>query len=196
MRPAPAAATFSATLVAAALLIAPAAAFAGGKTVGGARFPGATSPGAKSLRLVGAGLRTKWMVKVYGMGVYQATPKRSARHLIRANEEKFIWIKMLRTIAGGKMRSAIDDGLEENVSGAVRARIKGNISKLKRSFPSSIPKGANIGFWYRPGRGTVVRFGQVNKVTMAGKETMSALWSIWFGKEPADGDLKDEVLGK
>ncbi len=161
---------------------------------GGAEFPDTVTLGGETLDLVGVGLRSKWMVKVYGMAVYQKTPTKKAAHLIGADEPKFIWIKMLRGIDGDKMRDAIDEGLEANVAEATRTAIAAQVASLKKAFPGEIPKGANIGFWYQPGRGTVLQLGDVDKARLPGKAFMSALWSIWFGKEPADADLKRSVL--
>ncbi len=166
----------------------------GAASAGGASFPDTVELGGEKLPIVGVGLRSKWMVKVYAMAVYQKTPTKNAGHLIRGDEPKFIWIKMLRTIDGDKMRDAIDEGLENNTSESTRKSIAAAVDKLKRSFPNEIPKGANIGFWYVPGRGTVLQMGDVDKARMAGKTFMTALWSIWFGKDPADADLKKSVL--
>lgn len=169
---------------------------AAAKTVAGVKFPATVQPAADNVKLIGAGLRTKWMVKVYAMAAYSGSGKRSASAIINANEPKFIWIRMLRTISGDKMKAAIDEGIEDNVDGATRAKISGQVSKLKRAFSGSIPKGADIGFIYTPGKGTIVRFRSVDKVTLKGTAMMKALWSIWFGKEPADDDLKDAIVGR
>lgn len=163
-------------------------------TIAGATFADSVAMGGEDLPLVGVGLRSKWTVKVYAMAVYQKTPTKKSGHLIGADEPKFIWIKMLRGIDGDKMRDAIAEGLENNVSESTRAAIADSVSKLVKAFPNEIPKGANIGFWYVPGRGTVLQLGDVDKVRLPGKAFMSALWSIWFGKEPADDDLKRSVL--
>jgi hypothetical protein len=34
------------------------------------------------------------------------------------------------------------------------------------------------------------------KGTIAGADFANALFSIWFGRDPADDDLKDALLGK
>ena len=52
------------------------------RTVEGFNLPETLRLGGQSLTLVGAGVRTKWFVNVYVMGVYQKTAKASAGHLI------------------------------------------------------------------------------------------------------------------
>ena len=164
------------------------------REVEGFNLPDTLQLGGQSLKLVGAGVRTKWFVNVYVMGVYQKTAKAAAGHLINSDEPKYLWLHMMRGIGGGKMRDAIDDGLAANASDDARGRIAPGVDKLKAKFPGKIKKGLDIGFWYRPGKGTTLRLGGKDKLTVAGKEFMVSLWSIWFGRRPADKGLKKSVI--
>ncbi|MCK5915774.1 MAG: chalcone isomerase family protein, partial [Deltaproteobacteria bacterium] len=49
---------------------------------------------------------------------------------------------------------------------------------------------------YTPGVGTTVKINDKTKGTISGRDFMSALWAIWLGSNPADGDLKEGMLGK
>lgn len=180
-------------LLIAACLVAGLALPAQARTVEGFDLPDTLQLGGQSLTLVGAGVRNKWFVNVYVMGVYQKTAKANADHLINSDEPKYLWLHMMRGIGGDKMRDAIDDGLEANASEEARAAIAADVGKLKAAFPSSISKGLDIGFWYRPGKGTTLRLGDKDKLTAPGKGLMTALWSIWFGRRPADKGLKKSV---
>ncbi len=164
------------------------------KTIAGYTFPATVSHGGETLELVGVGLRTKWFVKVYVIGVYQKSAKRNAGHIINANEPKYLWLHMLRGIGGDKMRDAIDEGLEDNVAAGVRKRIAPQVDKLKRAFPKKIANKLDIGFFYAPGKGTKLTLGKRGKGTFTGQAFMKSLWSIWFGRKPADKDLKRGVL--
>lgn len=113
---------------------------------------------------------------------------------LHTDEKKFIWIKMFRGIDGDKMRNAIDEWLAANVDEDTGTAIAFQVASLGEAFPCEVPRGANIGFWYQPGRGTVLQLGDVDKARMAGKAFMSALWSMWFGNKPADTDLMGSVL--
>ncbi len=179
-----------------ALAFAPEVAGAVEATAGGYTFPATLQVGGDQLQLVGVGLRTKWMVKVYAMAVYQKTARRDAGHIIRADEPKVIWIHMLRTISDEKMRDAIEAGIESNSAAAVRAQIKPLVDQVKAAFSGDVRKGSDIQFRYRPGQGTDVLIAKATKAKLPGKDFMVAMWSIWFGRHPADGDLRDEVLGK
>lgn len=163
------------------------------RTVQGYDLPDTLKLGGQSLKLVGAGVRTKWFVNVYVMGVYQKTANAAAGHLINSDEPKYLWLHMMRGIGGDKMRDAIDDGLEANASEAVLLEIGADVTKLKAAFPGSIRKGLDIGFWYQPGKGTTLRLDGKAKLTAPGDRFMVAMWSIWFGRRPADKGLKKSV---
>lgn len=183
-------------LLALALAVTLAAGTAHAKEIEGVSYPEDLNVAGHSLKLVGVGLRSKWFVNVYTMGVYMVTPKKEARHIIRKNEPKMLWLRMLRTISGEKLRDAIDEGIERNSSEETRAKIKGDVDTFKSYFPEKVTKGLDIGFTYLPAKGTIVRIGGDEKGTIGGAQFMRALWAIWFGRKPADKDLKNGVLGE
>lgn len=194
MRTHPARRTLPTVLAALLLLAALAAPEAQAKSIEGFDFPETRTVGGETLSLVGVGLRTKWFVSVYVIGVYQKTVKKDAGHLVNSDEPKYLWIHMLRGISGDKMRAAIDDGLEANSSDEIRTRIAPLTDKLKAAFPERIRQDMDIGFAYTPGKGTALSIGKNDKVSLPGKDFMVAMWSIWFGRKPADKALKKGVL--
>ena len=129
------------------------------------------------------------------MGVYQATVKKNAAHIAGADEPKLLWLHMLRGISGDKMKDAIDDGLEKNTPEAERAKMQADVDRLKAAFPATINKGLVIQFVYTPARGTTLKLGGSEKLTVPGKAFMQAIWKIWFGSSPADKGLRDGVIG-
>ena len=158
-------------------------------------FPEQSQAGGQPVSLVGAGVRSKWMVDVYGMGAYQKTVKKSAAWLVESDEPKMLWLHMARGIGAEKMRDAIDDGIEKNTPEAERATLAADLDRLKKGFPANIAKGLDIQFVYLPGKGTTLRIGGADKATVPGLPFMKAIWRIWFGHAPADKDLKKAVLG-
>jgi hypothetical protein len=177
-----------------AIAVALFASAASAKTIEGVDYPEELNIGGHAVKLVGVGLREKWWFNIYTMGVYQKTPKKDASHLIRSDEPKFLWIRMLRAITGDQMREALDEGLKKNLSEEKRAAIKSKTEIFKSYFPEKLPKGIDIGFTYLPGQGTLVKIAGESKGTVPGADFMRALWRIWFGRRPADKDLKKAVL--
>lgn len=162
----------------------------------GYNFPADAQAAGQAVKLVGAGVRTKWMMNVYVLGAYQATVTRKASFLVGSDEPKMLWLHMLRGIDASKMRDAIDEGLEKNVGSAERARIQGDVDKIKAAFPATVGKGLDIQFIHSPSAGFVLKIGGAQKVASADKALSKAMWSIWFGSHPADSDLKKGVLGE
>ena len=180
-------------LLAAALLCAPSAQ---AREAGGFEFPEQAQASGQPVSLVGVGVRTKWMMTIYGMGAYQKTVKQQASWLVQSDEPKMLWLHMARGISAEKMRDAIDNGIEKNTPEAERAAMAPDVERIKAAFPANIAKGLDIQFIYTPGKGTTLRLGSADKVTVAGVPFMKAIWRIWFGHAPADSGLADSVLGK
>lgn len=179
-------------ILATAALLAPGAAAA--KNVEGVEFAESAQAAGAAVKLVGVGVRVKWMMNVYVLGVYSASGKKSSASLTGADEAKLLSLHMLRGVSGEKMRSAIDEGMQENNSEAELARLRPDIDRLKAALPNDFGKGMVVQFVYVPGRGTVVKVGSAEKATIAGKPFMTAFWSIWFGRSPADKGLRNSVL--
>ena len=159
-------------LLAMAVLFLPAAATA--KSVEGIEFAESAQAAGAAVKLVGVGVRVKWMMNIYALGAYSASGKKSSAALTGADEAKLLALHMLRGISGDKMRAAIDEGMQENSSEADLARMRPDIDRLKAALPNEFGKGMVIHFAYVPGRGTVVKVGSAEKVTIAGKPFMSA----------------------
>jgi len=167
---------------------------ANAKEIEGITYPDELNVGGHELKLVGVGLRTKWFFNVYTLGAYSKSGKKSASALVGANEPKFIWLKMMRGISAEKMNDAIDEGFENNVPDDQQAGLKERVNTLKSYMPKNLGKGLDVGFTYRPGEGTLVTVGKAPKGTIAGEDFARGLFSIWFGRKPADKSLKRRVL--
>jgi hypothetical protein len=47
---------------------------------------------------------------------------------------------------------------------------------------------------YVPERGTHIKAGRGEEIDIEGKDFADALFSVWLGPLPVDGDLKEEML--
>lgn len=139
--------------------------------VEGVDFPATSMANGTAVQLVGAGVRSKWMVNVYAMAVYCATVKKTNAHITNADEAKLIWISMLRGIGAQKMRDAIEDGIAENVPPNEKAKLQPDLDKLKATLQGELHKGLVIQFAYTPARGTVVKIGNAEKLTIPGRRS-------------------------
>lgn len=164
------------------------------KEIEGVDYPDTLNVGGHDLKLVGVGLRTKWLFNVYTLGAYSKSGRKSAGALAGKNEAKFIWIRMLRKIAASKMHDAIDEGFEKNVAEEALPGLKERVATLKSYLSGELSVGLDIGFTYLPGQGTIVTVAKERKGVIEGADFAKGLFSIWFGKKPADKSLKKGVL--
>ena len=87
-----------------ALLLGLAAAFPVlAKEVAGVSLPETTTVDGKTLKLNGAGLRTKVVFKVYVLGLYLETPSRDATAIISSDQVKSLRMSLLRSVGGPKI---------------------------------------------------------------------------------------------
>ena len=161
----------------------------------GVTLPDSLTVEDKTLVLNGMGIRkaTIFNVKVYVAGFYLENRSRSADAIVRSEQVKRLDLVLLRDVDRDDIIDNWRKGLKNN--GADMASLKPRFDRFA-GWMTDLKERDTLTFLYVPGRGvTVVLKGQV-KGTIAGADFATALFSIWFGREPADDDLKDALLGK
>jgi hypothetical protein len=169
-------------------------AFAKEKEVAGVKFPETVLVEGKELKLNGAGLRTKAIFKVYAAGLYLETPTKDGAQVISSDQIKRVRMSMLRDLEKAKITDAISEGIEKNNKGAMPA-LKERLDKLKAAIPD-LKKGEELTITYVPSKGTTVQSKGGQEFSLEGKDFADALFGVWLGAKPVDGDLKDGMLGK
>ncbi|MDY7229751.1 chalcone isomerase family protein [Hyalangium rubrum] len=164
------------------------------KEVAGVKFPETISVEGKELKLNGAGLRTKAIFKVYTAGLYVETTSKDSQQLISSDQVKRVRMTMLRDLEKSKITDAISDGIEKN-NKAQMAALKQRLDTFNAAIPD-LKKGDELLLTYVPGQGTTVESKAGQKISVEGKDFADALFGVWLGKNPVDGDLKDGMLGK
>lgn len=164
------------------------------KEVAGVKFPKTVTVEGKELKLNGAGVRTKAIFKVYAAALYLETPSQDATQVLSSDQIKRVRMTMLRDLEKTKITDAISNGIEKN-NKAQLAALQQRLDKLKAAVPD-LKEGDELVLTYVPGKGTQVQSKAGQELTMEGKDFADALFGVWLGKNPVDGDLKDEMLGK
>jgi hypothetical protein len=177
--------------LAAVVLAAPALA----RDVAGVQFPDTIAAGGKELRLNGAGVRTKFFVKVYAGGLYLAEPSHDADAIVAADAPKRVRMVFLRDVDRKKILETYREGFHNNSAGPA---LDGLLAKLDRLAPGIVDmkKGAEMVVTYVPGEGTTVAAAGGTPVTVEGKDFAEAMFRNWLGPRPADADLKKGLLGR
>lgn len=164
------------------------------KEVSGVKFPETVSVDGKELKFNGAGLRTKAIFKVYAAGLYLETPSQDPAQIISSDQTKRVRLTMLRDLEKTKITDAISDGVQKNNKAQVAA-LKQRLDTFNAAIPD-LKKGDELTITYVPGKGTRVQSKAGQEITVEGKDFADALFGVWLGKQPVDGDLKDGLLGK
>jgi hypothetical protein len=160
--------------------------------------PSADLAGQK-LVLNGAGIRYKFVVKVYTAGLYLTHKANTTADVLATPGPKRIHIQMLRDIDGNELGKLFTKGMEANAPREEFVKCINGVLKLSEVFASrkQLNTGDSFSVDYVPGVGSVLLLNGKSVMTDPIKEPefFSALLRIWLGDKPADDGLKDALLG-
>ena len=183
----------------AAALLALAAALPGqARTVEGVKLQDTVQVGGGTLRLNGAGLRSKaGLFDVYVAGLYLAQKSADADSIIKAREPRRVVMKMRRGVGSDTMTKAFHEGVSNNLTQQQLAALKPKLEALDRSFASvpELKEGDEIDIDFSADGSTRVTYNGQQKDIIPGADLSEALLKIWLGKKPVQDDLKQELLG-
>lgn len=181
------------TVLAVALTLA--AVTAGAATVAGVNIPDTTDVAGHKLVLNGAGLRKKFVIKVYTGALYLPAKSSNAAAILSTDQPRKQVMHFVYDVDKGKIAEAWTEGLEDNSPNAT-AEVKNNF-KLLSSWMEDVKEGQEIVLAYVPGTGTTVTVNGKVKGTLAGKATADAILNTWVGPKPGPGgDFKKAILGQ
>src|SRR5574338_1395482 len=118
------------------------------KDVDGHPVPDTVTDGGKTLRLIGAGIRNKWMFDVYVGALYAEKPTFNAANLIKSEQAKRIDMHLLRDVGREKIIETIRDGFEKN-SKAQMPALQPRLDQLAAAVPD-LKKGDLLSLTYVP----------------------------------------------
>jgi hypothetical protein len=180
-------------------LAAPAGAQTGPIEVAGVRYEPTASVGGSTLQLNGAGIRYKFVIKVYTMGMYLASRAATPEAALAAAGPKRLHVVMLREIDGNELGKLFTRGIQDNTSREEFARLIPGTIQMSEIFSTRRKLGTGDSFYadWVPGTGMVVSVnGKPVGQPIKEQEFYTALMKIWLGKSPADSTLKDALFGK
>ena len=167
--------------------------------VAGVKYEPSAEAGGQKLQLNGAGIRYKFVVKVYTAGLYLNAKAGTPEAVLANTGPKRLHIQMLRDIDGNELGKLFTKGMEDNATRDEFARAINGVLRIADIFAKKkkLASGENFSVEWLPGTGTVV---YVNGARVEGEpikepEFFNVLMKIWLGKSPADAQLKDALLG-
>ncbi|HVH16932.1 MAG TPA: chalcone isomerase family protein [Myxococcota bacterium] len=155
------------------------------------------APGAPPLVLSGAGVRSRFMLDVYAIGLYLPARASSADAAIAAPGRKRVVIHMLRDVEAQQFVEALETSLRGNHDEATMRKLQPSIAQLESAVgPGTVKEGTRIELDFLPGSGTRVSFdGKTRGAPIGDEAFFPALLRNWLGAKPVSEDLKRELLG-
>jgi hypothetical protein len=166
--------------------------------VGGLKLDDTAKVGGKELKLNGAGVRVRIVVKVYAMALYLTEKKTTAAGVLESTGPRRFTLGMLREVSGDELGQAFMAGITANTDKAERSKFVNQLAQFGEAFVS-IPqakKGDIITVDWLPDTGTVMSLnGKPIGEPLKDVGFYNAVLKIWLGDKPVDSTLKPELLG-
>lgn len=166
----------------------------------GVEYPDVITVEDAELHVSGTGLREKTFMKVdvYTIVSY-ASPGAAAGEdpgaaLVAADAPKRIQMNLRRGFSREKLVNSFSEVIEKNYKDLTP--FAAEMETFLAYFDRDAQENDTLVFDYAPGRGLrTVLNGEV-KGEIASSEFASALWTVWFGRKPADKGLKRALLSE
>lgn len=149
------------------------------------------------LVLNGAGVRTRFVFRVYVGALYLQQKMTAATGVLSDAGPKRVAMHLLRELSSEQLLSALNDGLKNNHTPEQLTALETQIRQLESIFGAvkAAKAGDVILIDYIPDTGTRIMVNGEVKGTIPGAEFNKALLRVWLGGNPADADLKKAMLG-
>jgi hypothetical protein len=167
--------------------------------VGGLKFDDTVKVGGKELKLNGAGIRTRIVIKVYALALYLTEKKDTPAGVLESTGPRRFTLGLLREVTGDELGQAFMAGITANTDKAERSRFVNQLAQFGEAFVN-IPqakKGDMITVDWIPDTGTVMHLnGKPIGEPLKDVGFYNAVLKIWLGDKPVDSSLKPQLLGK
>ncbi|MFG6462937.1 chalcone isomerase family protein [Roseateles sp. DXS20W] len=167
--------------------------------VGGLKFDDTAKVAGKELKVNGAGVRTRVIVKVYALVLYLPEKKDTTAGVLESSGPRRFSLGLLREVTGEDLGQAFMAGITANTDKAERSKFVNQLAQFGEAFVN-IPQGKKgdvITVDWVPDTGTVMFLnGKPIGEPMKDIAFYNAVLKIWLGDKPVDSSLKPQLLGK
>ena len=167
--------------------------------VGGLKFDDTAKVAGKELKVNGAGIRVRIVVKVYAMVLDLPEKKDTTAGVLDSPGPRRFSLGMLREVTGDELGQAFMAGITANTDKAERSKFVNQLAQFGEAFVN-IPqakKGDIITLDWVPDTGTVMSLnGKPIGEPLKDVGFYNAVLKIWLGDKPVDTTLKPALLGK
>jgi hypothetical protein len=168
---------------------------ASGREIAGVVIPESGTIDNKAVVLNGAGIRKKFIIKVYVGSLYLTVKRSTVMEILDDPGAKRIVMNFLyKEVSADALVEGWNEGFAANNSTQDLLPLKDRIKQFN-SFFITVRNGDEIRLDYLPGEGTQVWINGILKGSVSGEDFSRALLKIWLGPEPPDRKLRDAMLG-
>ena len=171
----------------------------GAAEVAGIRIDDRARVAQADLQLNGAGMRTRFVFKVYVAALYLTEKKSSLADILALAGPKRVSMRLVRDLSAEQLVEALEEGIRDNTSAAELEALSPRLAELK-AIMLEVKQGKDgdlMTLDFLPGTGTQVAMnGSARGKVIAGDDFYRALLRIWLGDKPVSADLKKALLGQ
>jgi hypothetical protein len=153
----------------------------------------------QDLVLNGAGVRTKFLMKVYAIGLYLPEKNHHGDEVLALKAPKRVLISILmHEITSEQFMNALRDKLSSDLTPAEMKAMQASLGQINEIMHAvkTLKKGQVVSLDFLPGQGTrVVVNGEIRGNYIPGEDFYRALLSGWIGDNPVSEKLKRSLLG-
>jgi hypothetical protein len=167
-----------------------------GTTVEGVFFERDIALAGTPLKLNGAGIRSKFFVKVYAAGLYLQTPATTSTDIYATKGPKRMKVSFLRETDASSLGKTMSQVMGDNLPREQFSKCIPGLVKIGEVFADKKKMGVGEGFMLDelPGKGTIVTVNGKVAAEIAEPEFFTCLMYNYFGDRPADPKLKTALL--
>ena len=162
----------------------------------GVKIPESVQVDGKTLQLNGAGIRTKFFFDIYIGALYLESHSSSAKAVLIDPGAKRISMDFLYSeVEKEKLIHGWQEGFEKNQPPARLQVLQARLEQFNAMF-SNARHGDKVIFDLLGDGTTHLHINGKQTGIIKGADFQQALLAVWLGKKPADGDLKQAMLGR
>lgn len=164
--------------------------------VAGVKIEEKIQVGGQELVLNGAGLRTKFFIKVYVGALYTGQKASVPAALIDSSAPRRMVLRMLRDMDAESLHNALDEGLRNNLTAAELGELRPQSEQLGTLMKGigAVKEGDSIAIDFGSA-GIEIGLNGRSRGRVEGPAFARALLRVWLGDNPADAALKKGLLG-
>jgi long-chain acyl-CoA synthetase len=164
--------------------------------VAGLKIDDTVHVGNSDLVLNGAGIRSKFFVKVYVGALYVGQKATTPAAIYDSNQPKRMVLRLLRDLDSETLQHAMEEGLKNNLSEAEWTASQPQVSRLDGIMKGigKAREGDSIAIDFN-NEGIAVAVNGNVRGKVEGGTFGKALLKVWLGEKPADASLKKALLG-